>query len=214
MPDEMPPEAETAVRRALADVRVTDPMPADVAARLEATLRELGGERNVIALAPRRRRRFGPALVASAAVVAVGVGVGAIVASSQSGGDMMSSDAGADQSAPKAEADDAMKDQATAKVDPQSSAQAPLATKSDAGRAALSADTLRRDLLSVRASREAYAFDPQLCPLMPDDAVAAVLDDETDVFLTFGQVSHGKQRVRISSCADGTRIESVVLPAP
>jgi hypothetical protein len=115
---------------------------------------------------------------------------------------------------PKAEADDAMKDQATAKVDPQSSAQAPLATKSDAGRAALSADTLRRDLLSVRASREAYAFDPQLCPLMPDDAVAAVLDDETDVFLTFGQVSHGKQRVRISSCADGTRIESVVLPAP
>ncbi len=79
---ELPPEQEAAVRRLLAEARATEPMPADVAARLDRVLVGLGEEgfpdaaaRHVVA-PPWRRRRATVVLVAAAAVVAIGVGLG------------------------------------------------------------------------------------------------------------------------------------------
>ena len=92
---ELTPEQEDRVRGLLAEARHTAPLPADVAARLERVLADLGEERagsgaersaadvpapdpaaaTVVPLAPRRRRRLTTVLVAAAAVTVVGLGV-------------------------------------------------------------------------------------------------------------------------------------------
>ncbi len=79
--DQSPEIAE--VRRLLADARHVDPMPDDVAARMNAVIARLGDETpaarpeppdtNVIPIAPHRRRRAAALLVAAAAIVVGGV---------------------------------------------------------------------------------------------------------------------------------------------
>lgn len=82
-PDELSPTQQDAVRRALADVRHTDPVPSDVAARLDHVLDGLNAERTSPAapsLDARRRRRYAArTLVAAAAVVIGGFGVDAML---------------------------------------------------------------------------------------------------------------------------------------
>lgn len=78
------PEQEREVRRLLADARLAEPMPGDVAARLDRVLAELaqgGAEPStpVTVLASRRRKRVVSILVAAAAVVVVGIGLGQVV---------------------------------------------------------------------------------------------------------------------------------------
>ena len=101
---ELTPAREAAVRRLLAEARAAEPVPTDVAARLDRVLVGLGEERlgatpaargTVVAMAARRRRAT-LVLAAAAAVVAVGVGVGQVV-DSQNGGDSVSSGASADE---------------------------------------------------------------------------------------------------------------------
>jgi len=68
------------VRALLADLRVTAPVPADVAARLDATLDSLKAERAAPATVVPLRRRLAPILAAAAVVVVVGgVGIGQLV---------------------------------------------------------------------------------------------------------------------------------------
>ncbi len=97
MPDQpdLTPEQEQEVRRLLADARHTEPMPADVATRLDRVLADLAaqhgdtspddGTDSVVAMASRRRRRVTSLLVAAAAVVAVGVGLDQVVDTGGSG---------------------------------------------------------------------------------------------------------------------------------
>ncbi len=71
---------EEQVRRLLAEARHDEPMPADVAGRLDGVLADLRAERPVRPVvadlaAARRRRRAGALLVAAAAVVVAGVGL-------------------------------------------------------------------------------------------------------------------------------------------
>lgn len=80
MSDADPTPAEDQVRRLLADARHEEPVPADVAARLDGVLADLRAEsrRTPVAddLAARRRRRTARnLLVAAAAVVVAGVGI-------------------------------------------------------------------------------------------------------------------------------------------
>jgi hypothetical protein len=88
MPDqerEPTPEQEAEVRRLLAAARATEPVPPDVAARLDRVLEGLDEERGghpawkcrVVAPAWRRRRATA-LLAAAAAVVGIGVGIGQI----------------------------------------------------------------------------------------------------------------------------------------
>ncbi len=98
MPDqerELTPQQEAEIRRLLGEARATEPVPDEVAARLDRVLVGLGEDRGgapsdasgaVVALAS-RRRRASYLLVAAAAVVAVGIGLGQVV------GDTSGSDA-------------------------------------------------------------------------------------------------------------------------
>jgi hypothetical protein len=86
---DLTPEQEAHVARLLADARVQDAVPPEVAARLDRVLDGLAGEPvagpppapaiPVIDLAARRRRRVRNLLVAAAAVVVAGVGIGQLV---------------------------------------------------------------------------------------------------------------------------------------
>lgn len=84
MPDQprLTAAQEAEVRRMLADARHTDPMPAEVAERIDRVLADLAGEPSreatVVRLAD-RRRRAATMLVAAAAVVVAGVGVAQVV---------------------------------------------------------------------------------------------------------------------------------------
>ena len=87
-PDPTPSDAEEAgVRRLLAEARHDGPVPAEVAARLDAALAGLRdgagpppeGDRGArVADLTTRRRRAGRILVAAAAAVVVGVGIGVV----------------------------------------------------------------------------------------------------------------------------------------
>lgn len=101
---ELTPAQEAEVRRRLADARHTEPMPDEVADRLDRVLTALAAEPSrearVVRLAD-RRRRAATILVAAAAVVVAGVGIGQVVGG---GGD----DSAGEASVPAAEqADDA-----------------------------------------------------------------------------------------------------------
>lgn len=79
---DLTPDQESDVRRMLADARHTDPVPPEVAARLDRVLADLAAEpareATVVRLAD-RRRRVATLLVAAAAVVVAGVGIGQVV---------------------------------------------------------------------------------------------------------------------------------------
>jgi hypothetical protein len=92
---DLTPEQEARVAHLLADARVQEPMPPEVAARLDRVLEGMAGEHvlgpdevhaPVVDLAARRRRRVVTLLAAAAAVVVAGVGVGQLV-DNQSGDD-------------------------------------------------------------------------------------------------------------------------------
>jgi hypothetical protein len=96
MTDHLSPAEEAAVRERLAEARHTEPVPADVAARLDAVLADLTADRRphrepapVLPLptpASRRRRALAGGLVAAAAVVALGVAVPQVLDRGSSGG--------------------------------------------------------------------------------------------------------------------------------
>lgn len=89
MPDrdpEVTPEQEAQLRRLLAQARVEEPVPDDIATRLDRVLAQLATEErdpdaahSVVDLAARRRRRVRTLLAAAAAVVVVGFGVAQLV---------------------------------------------------------------------------------------------------------------------------------------
>ena len=92
------PEQDQEVQRLLADARHTEPMPPDVAARMDRVIADLADEPSrrapVVHLAA-RRRRVASLLVAAAAVAVVGIGIGQVVGTSGNGGDSdTASDAG------------------------------------------------------------------------------------------------------------------------
>jgi hypothetical protein len=98
---DLTPTQEREVRRLLADARHTQPMPGDVAARLDRVLAELArgdseGSTPLTTLASRRRQRVTTLLVAAAAVVAVGIGLGQVI------GTGAGSDSAVDRDAPAA----------------------------------------------------------------------------------------------------------------
>ena len=86
------------LRALLADARVTEPVPADVAARLDATLAALQEERRAEAVVVplRRRRTAARVLVAAAAAVVVtagGVGIAQVAQERSNGSDSTAADA-------------------------------------------------------------------------------------------------------------------------
>ncbi|QYJ03293.1 hypothetical protein KUV85_13265 [Nocardioides panacisoli] len=108
-PDSPTPEEEARLRRLLADARATEPMPDDVAQRLDATLAELGRERDaaaggdVVPLARRKRRAMVGLLAAAAVVVVAGVGVTEVLRDNGAGDAQTASEAAEEPSATAAD---------------------------------------------------------------------------------------------------------------
>lgn len=90
---------ETEVRRLLADARSDDPMPAHVAERLDRVLVGLAEEsrQGAVTSLATRRRRVAQLLVAAAAVLVIGVGVGQVVDGSGTMSAESSDSAGSDE---------------------------------------------------------------------------------------------------------------------
>lgn len=111
MTDELTPEQEADVRRLLAEARHDEPIPADVAARLDRVLGDLSADdlevfesASVTDLAGvrHRRRNAGRLLLAAAAVVIGGVAIGQTLGSTGSGSDdATTADAGSAAEAPR-----------------------------------------------------------------------------------------------------------------
>ncbi|WP_459970081.1 hypothetical protein [Nocardioides pyridinolyticus] len=96
------------VRRLLADARHTEPVPSDVAERLDGVLADLRADRPLRPAvtdlaAARRRRRVRTMLIAAAAVVVVGLGVDQLRGMETSGSDSSSSDSAGGVAGPAAE---------------------------------------------------------------------------------------------------------------
>ena len=112
MTDELSPEQEAAVRRLLAEARHQEPVPADIAARLDEALDGLvaaegaddlevfeshtSGSVTGLDGVRRRRRNAGRLLLAAAAVVIGGVAVGQVVGSTNFNGGGDDADSAAD----------------------------------------------------------------------------------------------------------------------
>jgi hypothetical protein len=143
--ESLSPEDAEAVRRLLVAAGAGDAVPKDVAARLDDVLAGLQAEREGTATAPvtdltaRRTRRWPTVLVAAAAVVVVGAGIGNVMNDTRGAGDAATSgeavapDAGVAESAPEQDARGLSEDQ---DGDSASSA-APKAVLGDARTAAL-----------------------------------------------------------------------------
>lgn len=98
MASDLPPD-DDALRRLLADARHTEPIPVDVAARLDDVLAQLGEEaepvEEVADLHRRRRLRAVRLLAAAAAVIVVGTGAAQLLDLEGTGTDAASSDSAA-----------------------------------------------------------------------------------------------------------------------
>lgn len=103
--DDLSPSTEAAVRRLLAEARGDQPMPSEVAARLDTLLGELVEQRaaqaEVSSLAARRHRNRVPLFVAAAAAAIVigGAGIVSSIGQVTSGDDSSASDSSADTAA-------------------------------------------------------------------------------------------------------------------
>jgi len=206
---------EELVRRLLADARHDEPVPADVAAHLDAVLADLAGPRVPEGVTPLRapqrvrRRRWGVALVAAAAAVTA-IAVAPRIGSPGGGSDdsTASDSAGASSS----------RSAGGKSLDEGPAAQA-------AGVALLHRDTLAADVRAARARLAAspHALQSQgpesLAPGCgaddrgPGSALAARLDGR-DVVLVLRPPAGGRQVADVLACGTARVLASVTLPAP
>jgi hypothetical protein len=210
-----------ALRALLAEARVTEPVPADVAARLDATLASLRTERTARATVVPLRRRLAPVLVAAAAVVvaAGGVGIAQVV---RDGGDRtMSASTNADSAGTSRSAAPSLPESAAGQspgAAPKGDTPAALAavqafTTARFAREVAHLDVERLDALTGPTSGEdsttrspAPTGTPTGCtgPALPGtESVPILLDGHTAV-LVLHPVTDGKQVVDAWSC-DGTQ---------
>lgn len=212
-----PTPDEELVRRLLAEARHDEPMPGEVADRLQRALDALGGQHpehpettslvpapdaatSVRAIAERRgRRRLLLGVLAAAAVVVIGAGVGRAwqEASSPGGGASASSDAAGSAADRTAEA-------------------APQAGGSNGGSGGAPGPGAR-----LRAAYEALGVRPWPHGSRPSCAVAAgpgrravVASDGGAALLVLRPVVGGRQPVELLACDTGRLLRSATLPAP
>lgn len=206
------PAQEEAVRRRLAEARHTDPVPPDIAARLDNVLTELARERPtpqqsiapVVTLAARRRRRAAMLLVAAAATVAVGLTVPALLDRTGGGSDADSSAAESTASQDPGAADSAGVSASPVRIRPRRFAEDVAAARDLV--LASTVDGLDRPT-------EGTPEDP--CGPSPgagDVALAVRYDGDAGVLLV-RRARNGEQRVDLYLCDSDEPLRSVALPA-
>lgn len=211
------------VRRLLADARHTDPLPDDVADRLDGVLADLRADRPLRPAvtdlaAARRRRRARTLLVAAAAVVVVGLGVDQL---RDLGTGSDGSDSPASSSAGDAEAGGAA-ERDNAGTDDQSSgfaADAPGAAELQGER--VDADEFGEKALRLRAQRRAGAMQYLTSAKAQcvgrgagaGDAVPIRYDGDPAV-LVYRTPRGDTQVVDLYVCGRDGVVRTITLPAP
>lgn len=246
MPDPTPessltPAQDDAVRALLASARHTDPVPADVVARLDATLASLSEERRespleaphetrapVVALASRRRRTAATLLLAAAAVVVAGVGIGQVLPSGTSNDSAGSAESatsaedrssaesdqglGAESFSPDAGGEEKQGDTSSREVAPEATSGAPSELSARSSDADLKAQVRA---LRRSATPSALAAD-QFCPLPGAGAgeLVSVTYDGLPGALVFRAPVGRTQQVDVFLCGQRGALRSLQLPAP
>ncbi|WP_104105104.1 hypothetical protein [Nocardioides sp. 616] len=215
-----------AVRRLLAASRVTAGVPDAVTARLDETLAGLVAERpttggepgddpterpsqaQVVPLPHRRRRVLAWSVAAAAAVVVGGVAVGSLPTLDGSENDMATSDAGPSLD----DGAGALATDPEAGQDQRGESPAPFT-----GAAALSSDSLERDLVLLRAAGQpqpAKRLAAMDClPPAQGERFLVSLDGVAAVAV-LGPVRGDQQRARVYWCESDRPVASALLPAP
>jgi len=193
--NDLTPAESEAVRRLLADARADEPLPADVAARLDGVLAGLTADRTPVdasaaaaplptdedaapaaPVIPLRRRRWPQVLVAAAAVTALAFGTTQLLRDSQ-GGD----DAGAGADPASVDSDTAAESEADAQAPGELTGRSPAASKTgdpetaDGVGGATAPQAFKDSLAALGVQR--------LVPLRPGpelDAAVKALVDETE----------------------------------
>ncbi|MDH2412808.1 hypothetical protein [Nocardioides sp. CER19] len=198
---------EELVRRLLADARADEPMPADVAARLEGVLDDLAAERREQSAATPlrrahpvgRRRRWATALVAAAAVVVGGVSLRALwpEGPGSSASDKSSSaSSGGRAASPSAEQ----------------------AVLPELHSATLEADVRRAVVVlpSTGAALSQPSAPPDFACAGADwgtGSVHPVMFDGRAAMLALRPPAHGRQKAEVLQCGTADVLASVTLPA-
>ena len=239
MPDQpdLSPEQDREVRRLLADARHTEPMPADVATRLDRVLADLAtqhvdtspddGTGSVVAMASRRRRRVTSLLVAAAAIVAVGVGLDQVVDTGGSGDSASTADraqvaesAGSGSGRGKDEPNPSTDSLTNSAAAPEMAFSRPVQVRPDH----FSADVARAQRLTHRSpaldTRELQALKDARGKVdcTPGDwgsgtFVPVVYGGQRGV-LAFRAVNGDTQVVDLFGCGGSAVLRSITLPAP
>ena len=229
MPDEprdLTPDETERVRRLLARARHTDPVPDDVAARLDRTLASLADERRerredaVTVLASRRRRTLATVLVAAVAVVAVGIGLGRSLPDldmGAGGSDSTSADGGAtsvEQERP-AQSPEQPQDQSPGR------GAAPEAGAGSRALPGLGDDTFDSDVLALRGRPTATegglgSLGDTACarPTWGEGRRVPVRYDGAAAVLVFRDPVGGVQPVDLFRCGADAPLRSTTVPAP
>lgn len=226
MSHDQPHPDDERVSRLLADARHTEPLPPEVAARLDRTLEGLAEERRtpvgsvapVVDLAARRRRRLATGLVAAAAVVALGVSLPQI---DLGGGSDSQSAGSADTAASEREGGSVGREFASSEADSGDDAgdpttgeaaepNAPMATPAE-----VRPEAFKKDVAAARdhATEDAQAI---LCGEPPADAeqVVPVRYADREGYVVFGVTEGGRQEVTLYLCPGGELTRRAVVPAP
>ncbi len=225
MSHDQPHPDDERVSRLLAEARHTEPLPPEVAARLNRTLQGLAAERGapaepvapVIDLAARRRRRLAAGLVAAAAVVALGVSLPSLDLTGGSDADSAgSADTAAD--APTSTLEGQSRELASSGADSgedSSSAESGEPAAPMASPAEVRPEQFKKDVAAARdqASDDAVA---SVCGDLPPGAerVVTVRYAEREGYLVFGATEGDRQEVALYLCPGGELARRTVVAAP
>ena len=211
------------VARLLADVRHTDPLPADVAARLDRALVGLSADRRqaaapvapVVDLAVRRRRRLTTGLVAAAAVVAIGVGLPTLLQGDSTDQASTSADESGGEAAEREFSSEEAPSESDAAPDGESGGGAQAPNTAGLGLLDISPDRFKRD---ARAAREQASYDtlsrPEVCGDLPVgvERVVPVRYADREGYLAYGPPLIDQQEVSLYLCPEGELARQVTIP--
>ncbi|MDZ5619361.1 hypothetical protein [Nocardioides bizhenqiangii] len=236
--DPASPEDEARIRALLSGARTTDPMPADVAARLDDVLIGLAAERatldpvpadNVVPIARTRRHRVVAVLGAAAAVAVFGLAVGAVV-NGDSGEDAGSSaetavERGGDDGAALEEP---APSEAAVEDDSETEDQLPgnLAYRKGDRPYAVRSGQLSRDLAAIQERvlvvpadadyERSLVYAPQdfpcRLPQLARGVLVGVRYDDGPAFVRFLEPMGDSQVVEVLQCGTGDLLRSTTLP--
>jgi hypothetical protein len=235
---ELTSEQEETVRRLLAEARHDDPVPAEVADRLDRVLADLSGTASspsspsapVVDLATRRRRRnAGGLLVAAAAVIVGGFFVGQVidVGGSDSADDDSSAGSSVERESRAGGAANDSDDGTAGGAGDQAAPEAPTAQPLELTSQNLARD-LQRQLKGKAADAHPVPDAPALslsdggafaCASAPPEAYGrgkffAAFYDGMPTVLALRPAEGDTQEAQVLECGTGTPLQSVTVPAP